>query len=177
MIKFSYVIIILCAIFKIIESYEQFDESAWMENYGQDKYFEYPDSYKTYDEKVQVQETTIKVRHFKIIVDSRASLKFLFQSQPVRRHLKNQDWNIVDILLNTVNRFVRPTRKYEKNETSQGLDVQFDIPNVDVIPSFGNNQDLQLIYLGTKWCGSGDIANDKKDVGYFYLTGLIEIKY
>lgn len=67
--NFSYVIIILCAILKATESYEQFDESAWMENYGQDKYFEYPDTYKIYDEKVQVQETTIKVRSFKMFVE------------------------------------------------------------------------------------------------------------
>lgn len=24
--------------------------------------------------------------------------------------------------------------------------------------------------VGTKWCGAGDIARDKNDIGYFYLT-------
>lgn len=29
---------------------------------------------------------------------------------------------------------------------------------------------MQFIFVGTKWCGSGDVARDENDIGYFYLT-------
>lgn len=172
----SCVILILCAVDKAIECYEQLDESAWMDTYGVDKYFEYSDMVTKNNEEYQLHEevpkTTVKVLNIDICTPKTGNhLNYPTQSQPVRRHAKHQNWNIIDILLNTVEKIVKPTRGQAKNETTKGLDMRFEAPNHSFIPSFGNNQDLQLIYLGTKWCGSGDIAKDEKDVGYFYLTG------
>lgn len=39
----SCVIIFLCAVVKACESFEQFDESAWIDINAKDKYFEYSD--------------------------------------------------------------------------------------------------------------------------------------
>lgn len=77
--------------------------------------------------------------------------------------------------MNAVRKVAKPAPMRSRNETSKGLDIQFETTNPDLIPTFGNNQDLQFIYLGTKWCGSGDIAKDKGDIGYFYLTGGFEM--
>lgn len=54
--RFSFVILVLCAIIKLSENYEQFDEKAWMERYELNKYFDYS------DEKFQKHQTTTKVR-------------------------------------------------------------------------------------------------------------------
>lgn len=58
--------------------------------------------------------------------------------------------------------------KYFENET----DKRLEYPKPNFQSTFGNKEDFQLIYLGTKWCGAGDIAKNKRDIGYFYLTGL-----
>lgn len=97
------------------------------------------------------------------------------KAQPVRRHTKDES-SIVDFFVNTISSTIKRIMKPKKsnlgeNETDKGLDVTLTNPIQENQVSFGNNQDLQLIYLGTKWCGSGDIAKNKRDIGYFYMTG------
>lgn len=97
------------------------------------------------------------------------------KQQPVRRHIKDEAANVVDLFVNTVTstirKFVKPKKKiHVENETDKGLDVALVNP-IDQ-GDFGNSQDLQLIYLGTKWCGAGSIAKNKRDIGYFYMTGI-----
>lgn len=58
-----------------------------------------------------------------------------------------------------------------KNETSKGLDIEIFRDRASYPPTFGNSEDFKLVYLGTKWCGAGDVAKHENDVGYFYLTG------
>lgn len=93
------------------------------------------------------------------------------KAQPARRHIKkNHNLKVIDSFFNTLKNIVSPSPVIPvKNETDKGLDVQFQAVNS---PSLGKNQDFQLIYFGTKWCGAGDIAKNKRDIGYFYLTGL-----
>lgn len=77
----------------------------------------------------------------------------------------------LNTISSTINRFVKPNKSSQvENETDKGFDVALVNPNTNH-PNFGNNQDFQLIYVGTKWCGAGDIAKNKRDVGYFYMTG------
>lgn len=61
-------------------------------------------------------------------------------------------------------------------ETDKGLDVQFESSIPFLQPNFGNNQEMQLILIGTKWCGAGDVAKNKRDIGYFYMTGECRAK-
>lgn len=55
------------------------------------------------------------------------------------------------------------------NETTKGLDLKLPSGIASFPPI---SEDFKLIYLGTKWCGAGDVAKSKIDVGYFYLTGM-----
>lgn len=43
----------------------------------------------------------------------------------------------------------------EPNDTSKGLDILLETSHPNIPPAFGNNQDLQFIFIGTRWCGSG----------------------
>lgn len=80
--------------------------------------------------------------------------------------------NVVDLFLNTIRKFVAPDEVHRPaNEPTKGLDIKIDSQTHNASPTFGNKQDLQLIYLGTKWCGAGNIAKNKRDIGYFYMTG------
>ena len=38
-----------------------------------------------------------------------------------------------------------------ENETHKGLDLKLAGGNNKLTPNLGNNQELQLIYVGTKW--------------------------
>lgn len=58
---------------------------------------------------------------------------------------------------------------FDNKETYKGLDIAFD-SKTNILPNLGNNQDFKFIMLGTKWCGAGDMAKDKNDIGYFYIT-------
>jgi Phospholipase A2 len=95
------------------------------------------------------------------------------QAQPSRRHLPKQNIKVVDFFLNAIKKFITPSvrDKKPKNETTKGLDFKLDPANTDLAPTFGDHQDIQLIYVGTKWCGAGNIAKNKRDIGYFYMTG------
>lgn len=82
---------------------------------------------------------------------------FLNQPPKRRAHIaKRKNQNVVEEFLNTIKNIVSPPghpspSQHLENETDKGLD--FKIPGVKnkIAPNFGNNQDLQLIYLGTKW--------------------------
>lgn len=114
--------------------------------------------------------------------------------------MKNQGTSsplgVIDLFLNSIKKVIHTqpqqsqkeqTRHHYKNETSKGIDIRFD-KSIHSLPKFGNHQDMKFIFLGkktvlnedervfkklflgTKWCGSGDVAKDKNDIGYFYLT-------
>lgn len=50
-------------------------------------------------------------------------------------------------------------------ETTNGLDILIE----KYSPKMSMAQ-IRAIYLGTKWCGDGNISPDGKHVGYFYFT-------
>lgn len=79
--------------------------------------------------------------------------------------------NLVSLFFDTIKKVIQPKRTETHNikETSKGLDIKLDA-NTNLIPSFGNNKDTKFTVVGTKWCGAGDSAKDKNDIGYFYLT-------
>ncbi|KAL7031229.1 hypothetical protein ACKWTF_006938 [Chironomus riparius] len=95
----------------------------------------------------------------------------IFDNQ--NRHLSP---NVLDLFLGTIKNVIgsqqhdrNAQHRHNKNETNKGIDIILD-SNTHMIPAVGNKQDLKLIFLGTKWCGSGDNAKDINDIGYFYLT-------
>lgn len=72
--KFSCVIIVLFAVVKACESFENFDESPWIEINSRDKYFEYSDlsapavnldenKYNEDVNSVELSVTTARVSH------------------------------------------------------------------------------------------------------------------
>lgn len=67
----SCVIILLCAIFEVNRC-QQFDESAWMDNAGRDKYFEYSEPAYVdtiYSDKIdEVESFQVDERQFKFRV-------------------------------------------------------------------------------------------------------------
>lgn len=103
---------------------------------------------------------------------------FLLKAEPFRRYLsqsKNKTTKLIDFFWNTIKQVVQPSQtgsRLAPNETTKGLDMKFS-PGIASFPTtFGNSEDFKLIYLGTKWCGAGDVAKSEIDVGYFYLTGM-----
>lgn len=90
-----------------------------------------------------------------MVVVSMMTEKFSIQTQKRSGHAvhrKNQ--NIVENFLNTIRKFVSPPShpsQHLENETYKGLDFKIPGAKNKVAPNYGNNQDLQLIYLGTKW--------------------------
>jgi hypothetical protein len=70
--------------------------------------------------------------------------------------VKQQNPNVIDFFVNAIKKIVSPQKrpsppKYIESETNKGLDIKLETANHKFPPTFGNNQDLQLIYLGTKW--------------------------
>lgn len=171
----SCVLLVLCAAFKASDS-QQFDESAWMDNTGRDKYFEYSDLPALTDTNFSNNVDSfqfVEEPEARVINHGAADKK---PPLPVRRHtthLKNKNPNIIDFFVNKIRKVVKGNQVHHSaNETSKGLDIKLETSNPNFPPSFGNSQDLKVIYLGTKWCGSGDIARSSRDIGYFYLTGM-----
>lgn len=86
----------------------------------------------------------------------------------------DQGSKIIEFFLTPIRNILKSGKRPVDNtvsETDKGLDVQFESSIPFVQPNFGNNQEMQLILIGTKWCGAGDVAKNKRDIGYFYMTG------
>ncbi|CRK89630.1 CLUMA_CG003258, isoform A [Clunio marinus] len=158
----SYIIIYFCSLSKANENFKQFDEIAWFDNSGREKYSQYSDL-------IEASIVSQKYNNNLDDVEFKKSLKW----PAIRRsnRLKYGGPKVVDAFFNTLRSVIQPSEKSTQyNETTNGIDTNVNVQNIDFIPTFGNNQDLQFIYMGTKWCGAGDIAQSKRDIGYFYMT-------
>lgn len=160
----SFVIVISCAMCAAGGSREQFDESAWMDNTARDKYFEYAEltesayfdsyNYSNNVDSLEFQATTksrVRMRR-----SSWSNRWLRLSSQPARRHISqsNQKPKVINFFLNAIKKVVNTNQRQTvrpKNETNKGLDIRLETSNPHFPPTFGNHQDLQLIYLGTKW--------------------------
>lgn len=156
----SFVIIICAAIYGARGSWEHLNEQAWMDKQGREKYFEYSDltAPAVAENSVDAFQPAViktRVRMHRLIVVQLITT-FFIKTQPPRRHLKTQNPNVIDLFVDAIKNIVTPQKppsppKYKKNETNKGLDIKLETANNKFPPTFGNNQDLQLIYLGTKW--------------------------
>ncbi|CAO1411998.1 unnamed protein product [Diamesa hyperborea] len=96
---------------------------------------------------------------------------------PSARHLKQGKPNFFSVLFNRLRNMARSNRNVNSatvhnstiEETNVGLDIDFEsfTPESQQTPT---NEGMKMIYFGTKWCGDGDVAKNKRDIGYFYLT-------
>ncbi|KAG5683203.1 hypothetical protein PVAND_012499 [Polypedilum vanderplanki] len=162
------------------QNIEIFNEKAWMDEKGRDKFFEYSDS-------DIIEPATVLLRSRESKYSNNIDFEQFEESQKLKPqssatvHMKNHGTNsplgVIDLFLNSIKKFIhtqpqqslKEQTRHFKNETSKGIDIKFD-NNIHSLPKFGNHQDMKFILLGTKWCGSGSIAKDKNDIGYFYLT-------
>lgn len=153
---------VIFVILKTVDSFETFEEVAWMDKTG-DKYFEYPEINYKFDERPKTDSANLIISK---------KVEKLFASP--HRHFNHASSSVIDLFFNSVKKVLKPPPPAivrPENETSKGLDIQFEDRNPLLKGADMSSQDLQLIYLGTKWCGSGDIATSRNDVGYFYMTG------
>lgn len=153
---------VIFLIFRTVDSFEAFEDVAWMDKAG-DKYFEYPEISYKFDERPKSESANLVVPN---------KIKE-FLSIP-HRHITHQSSSVIDLFFNSVKKVFKPPQPAvtrAENETSKGLDIQLEDQNPFLQGAVTSSQELQLIYLGTKWCGSGDIATSRNDVGYFYMTG------
>ena len=156
--SFSFVIIICAAILSARGSLEQFNEQAWMDRQSQDKYFEYseltvPAVVDANSVEVVQPVTRVSVKCPKYSSNDNR----LFQPQHRRANNANRkNQNIVELFVNVIKQIVAPNQhsmpsQHLENETDKGLDLKLAGGGNKFTPNLGNNQDLQLIYMGTKW--------------------------
>lgn len=153
---------VIFLVFRAVGSFEAFEEVSWMDK-TRDKYFEYPEISYKFDERPKSESANLVVPN---------KIK-QFISLP-RRHISHQSSSVIDLFFNSVKNVFKPPPPAvirPENETTKGLDIQIEDRNPLLQGVVTSSQELQLIYLGTKWCGSGDIATSRNDVGYFYMTG------